>query len=245
MVMIGWGGGQSNGVGNGRRGPWRVHPNVYVRNNLYNRNDLNGLGTAWVRPTPTEPCFQIYCNNQFLHVAHYLATLTGEGQRLIIACKNGQSILQWTDGANPGPIYKRTVEILKRTGANKFDWFGWNQGSADILRAAVYPELFGALLAQAEDDGIIDAQTPIFVTETAHAPEINPVLKSIADNDPRIGFVPCVQYPTYDDAHFVGDALARLGYDGVRAMSETETVFKDLVDVSRMSRTTGSTFSRS
>ncbi|THV10583.1 hypothetical protein [Rhizobium rhizophilum] len=89
-------------------------------------------------------------NNQGLWTAHYLARATGESQRLVISARNGRSINDWHDGSVTGPQYARILAICDQAGISKFDWFGWNQGSADNSTASTYRARWDALVAKME-----------------------------------------------------------------------------------------------
>lgn len=214
--------GQSNCVGYGSGGSWDISPLVTVWNNETNRIDLEGLGNAWVTPDRSANPFYNGCNNQGIQAANYLAKLTGQQVRLIIVARGGESIKQWHNSLVTGPMYTRLRAILALADVESVDWLLWNQGSADNNLAAYYAAKWDALIAQLTSDGIVNASTPLVVSETSYlTPAINAALRSIAAADPRCGFAPIGTLPTFDEVHFTGAALVRAGWESVYALKKT------------------------
>jgi hypothetical protein len=214
--------GQSNCVGQGSGGTWDISPLVKVWNNETNRIDLDGLGNAWVTPNRNDHPFFEGNNNQGVQAANYLARITGQQVRLIIVGRGGESIKQWHNSLVTGPMYARLLAILDAACVSSVDWFLWNQGSADNGYAAYYAAKWNALIGQMTTDGVISANTPLVVSETAFlTPEINAALRSIAAADPRCGMAMIGTLGTIDSVHFSGPSLVKAGWESVYALSLT------------------------
>ena len=224
--------GQSNTYGQGAGGAWDISPLVKVWNNANNLFDLSNIGTAWVKPTFGQRPFRDNCNNQSIQAANYLARLTGREVRLIMTAYDGQSINKWHDGSVVGPMYTRTKAILDAAGVSCIDWFLWNQGSADEnTQIGTYPARWAALIGQFAADGFLTEGSPLVTNETAHAPQINKVLQSIADADPRCEMAKIGHLPTNEGVHFTGPSLVRAGWEAVYSLAKTQTEFYGVTPV--------------
>jgi len=246
MTKTGLFSGQSNAVGNGPGGPFNIDSRVTVWNGYSNRDDATLLGSAWIAPDRNAQPFFEGCNHQGIWTSSYLARATGENQRLLSSARNGAAIAEWHTGSAVGPQYTRIMALRAAAGiTTPFDWFGWNQGSADAGDTATYRTKWNAMIAKMIADGVITSTTPIFLSETAHLTAINPILQQIVDNDPRVGFARIGKYPTIDGAHFTGLALCHAGYEGVRAMAETTgTIFTNVVNPLALGNVAGTGLSR-
>lgn len=228
--------GQSNANGAGHGGPWDIDSRVKAWNSTNNREDTTLLGTSWVTPNrEAAPFFlnsNFVSNNQAAHVGHFLARALNENQRIVHVARSGKPIDLWHTGSAVGAVYTRMKAVLAAAGVAKVDWFGWNHGSANNLTANTYRAKWDALIARMTSDGVIDASTPIFITETSWVmtPLINPVLEQIAADSPRIGYVRAGHYDTHDGTHFTGPSLYKAGYEAVRAMAGTETWLKNVIN---------------
>lgn len=242
--------GQSNAVGNGYGGPWRIDPKVTAWNCTTNREDTTLLGDSWVVPDRSQNPFvtapSLLLNNQGAHAASYLARALNEDQRLIIVARNGVGIGLWHNGTSTGVLYERMLAVLSAAGVSKVDWFGWNQGSADNGSYLSYRAKWDALIAQMEADGVIDTNTPIFVSETSYetTPDINGVLNQIADDSSRVACAKIGYYETQDGVHFNGATLAMAGYEAVRAMAAKQTIFQNIVDPQAVNHTKATGYSK-
>jgi hypothetical protein len=229
--------GQSNAVGNGEGGTWSISPLVKVWNNGTNLMDLTQLGNAWVVPDRNAAPFEQGFNNQGVQAASYLAKLLNVEVRLFIIARNSQSIKQWHNGTVTGPMYDRIQAILGAAGVSKVDWLLWNQGSADNNYAPYYAQKWGMLVSQMTADGIIEANTPLVVSETGPwTPEINAALQDIADADPRCEMAKIGHFPTSDGTHFTGPSLVRAGWESVYALAKTQTAFHAVTPVQELDK---------
>lgn len=240
--------GQSNTVGgDSQGGRFDVDPLVKVWNNASNRDDTTLLGSAYITPDRDAAPFFNSGNHQGVWAAHYLARATGEGIRLITSGRNGRSINNWHNGTTTGDQYTRMMAVLAATGlAGPVSLLIWNQGSADNGSAGAYRARWDAFVAKLTTDGVIDATTPIIVTETSwtNSPLINPVLQEIADDSPRIGYAAIGHYPTVDGTHFTGVSQMAAGYETIRALAETATWGEGLVNVQARALPTALGYSR-
>ncbi|THV13723.1 hypothetical protein [Rhizobium rhizophilum] len=237
----------SNVAGDSQGGPFDISSLVRVWNNATNRDDTTLLGDDWEIPDRNANPFFLGGNHKTVQAASVVANITGEGQRVVTCGRNGRSIDYWHNGTTFGEQYTRLKEVLDTVAITRpYDVFDWNQGSADNASAAAYPAKFADLLDLLTADGFIDANTVIIITETswANSPLINPVLKDIADNDPRAGFAGIGYFPTVDGTHFTGLSQFHAGYETVRAMSETGTWAKNLVNPNARGMPTGTGLSR-
>lgn len=250
MTITGLLSGQSNAIGGSTGGLFRINPLVTVWNNVTNIQDGTGLGTAWVAPDRNADPFFEGKNHQGVWVSHYLAKAMGEAQRMVTLARNGQKIEEWHDGVSVQGILQQIFDIVDEIGMSApFDWFGWNQGSADSNSPSdlsSYRTKWDAMLAAMESEGLITSSTPIFVSETSveTSPEINEVLQDIADDDPRVGYAAIGRYPTRDGVHFTGPALVVAGWEGARALSSVPGAFSGLIDPAAVAFPAGTGYSR-
>jgi hypothetical protein len=222
--------GQSNATSIlARGGPAKFDSRLRVWNNIWN-SYTGTKGTSWVWPDITAAPFDSQANNQGVHCADHLTKALNQEGRVIVVGRGGEGIDAWHNGSTTGYIYNFMIEVLAAAGQTQMDWFGWNQGSGDEGTYTTYATRFYALLSKMQTDGIITSTTPVFVSETAHAPNINGVLESMANSDARIGFVRMGHFPLAGDiSHFNGNALAYAGYLSALEISKVNGPLKNAV----------------
>lgn len=205
--------GQSNAIGRSTGGDWTISPLVKVWNNKNDISDLTNLGNAWVTPDRNANPFVNGCNNLAVHAANQIALATGEEVRLVLVAKGGISIGQWYSANIRQPMLLRISAVLAAAGVTALDGFWWHQGETDNGSTSSYVGRWNALVQCLTDDGLITATTPIVIGEVAPKyTAIAPVLKSIADADPRVLQAPITRFAMNSDGiHFTGPELVRIG----------------------------------
>lgn len=214
--------GQSNAQGRGVGGDWTFPASVTVWNNLGEAN-TGFVGNAFVAPTLGANPFSPGKNNGIIHACRYLAQELNQDVRLILVAYGGQPIQEWSDV--DGAMYTRMKAVLAAAGVvTPVDLFDWHHAEANILNYSTYQAAFSSLLAKMTTDGIITVDTPIVIGELANQttfiPNMNAVLRSIADASARIGIADIACFPANDQAidilHFNGPSLVRMGLEYAR-----------------------------
>ncbi|MBX4921007.1 hypothetical protein HJA76_15045 [Rhizobium bangladeshense] len=220
--------GQSNALGNQAGGLTTPFANVTVWNNQNDIETLANLGTAFITPVLGAVPFNTAAgpiNNMMVHAAKVIAKVAGRPVRLILVAEGGISIDKWINASNvKGPMYTRMQAVLAAAGiSTPVDIFLWHQGEADNATSGTYQTRWNNLITALTTDGVINSGTAIAVGETAlQYTNINPVLKTIADADARVGLARLSNLNLAgDNTHFLGTSLVRAGTIMARAAGKS------------------------
>lgn len=225
--------GQSNATGRGTTGEFVIDAGVTVWNNTGDLNTLANLGNSFVTPNRANPPFVSSYNSPSIHFCKYLKRSTGEDVRLILVAYPGIGIDQWMESnGTKGPMYLRMAAVLAAAGITSVDVFVWHQGEHDdtIPRPSLYTDRWNRLILQMTNEGYITASTPIVMNETpAVQVNIPPIINAIVNASPRIGLSKISTFPLIDTIHYDGTYAPRIGFEYLRALSNTQTSFNSII----------------
>jgi len=220
--------GQSNALGNQAGGLTTPFTDVTVWNNQNDIETLANLGTAFIAPVLGAVPFNTAAgpiNNMMVHAAKVIAKVAARPVRLILVAEGGISIDKWINASNvKGPMYTSMQAVLAAAAiSSPVDVFLWHQGEADNGTSGTYQTRWNNLVTALTTDGVINAGTAIAVGETAlQYTSINPVLKTIADADARVGLARLSNLNLAgDNIHFLGTSLVRAGTIMARAAGKS------------------------
>lgn len=232
--------GQSNNHGGATAlgGSALFHPAVTVWNNDTARTDLEDIGAAFVAPVLGAPPFHSSGANNFgVHAVSHIAALSGESEQLIVSGRAGSLVDVWIDRDN---VHKqqllRLLAVMAAAGVGLVDRLFYQHGESDVTEGWIdeYPNNAERLFAALEDEGIIDATTPIVVGL------LTPILGSVTDgglNDTLRAMVAgssrnmiiaetaSLPFVAVDPTHFTGQGLVRAGRRYVEALSGLDSAF--------------------
>lgn len=218
--------GQSNSVGRGVGGwPSAVYDSrIQVWNNIA---ENGGDGSSFVYPQLGQAPFHTrsdgkYAQNAGLAFAHRVAQETQGQVQLLSVAKGATPLEAWannTGSATPMSDAMVRIHALSGCGPVSVMMHAGHEGNT----GSDYAEqraLFLSLFARYEAEGVCDSNTIYLLTGTAELVS-NPgraaynenVLKRLAAENPRIFYADSAGLLTYDDTHYTGLDLIRMGYE--------------------------------
>lgn len=218
--------GQSNAVGRGAGGwPSAVYDSrIQVWNNTA---ENGGDGSAFVAPRLGQPPFHIrpdgkHAQNAGLAFAHRVAQETQGSVKLLSVAKGGTPLENWsnnTGAATPMADAMIRIHALSGCGPVTVMMHAGHEGNTGS-NYAEQRDLFLALFARYEAEGVCDSNTVYLLTGTAElssspsrAAYNGEVLRRLADENPRIYYAESTGLLTYDGTHYTGIDLIRMGYE--------------------------------
>lgn len=218
--------GQSNAVGRGSGGwPSAVYDSrIQVWNNIA---ENGGDGSAFVYPQLGQAPFHTkpdgtHAQNASLAFAHRAAQETQTPVQLIHVAKGATPLEAWSNNTGAAtPMSDAMIRIHGLSGCGPVSVMmhaghEGNTGSDYAEQRA----LFLALFARYEAEGVCDSNTIYLLTGTAEL-STNPlraaynenVLRRLANENPRIFYADSAGLLTFDNTHYTGLDLIRMGYE--------------------------------
>lgn len=204
--------GQSNMCGRGTGGPSPLTADTRVKV-WNNANELVSDGNAFISVPDfgSPPWRSGGANNLALWFADAAAKNLATDVNLVMVCKGGQSITEWTPDQE---MYQALVRNYKATNLPPADVFLWHQGESDKNMApCTYRLRLLNIISRLKYGGVLahNALTIVGGLRYSLASDIDKALEDTATYNPAVRYVSVTGLQDFDGIHFTGQALHELG----------------------------------